>query len=182
MSLIDNIVASNGQLMRPTLIYKITAHKTSDQDDPAAIQTFSPQVLGAPIKSETAVAVRQAMYGVIQCGPGPLEHVKMNTSPWSIIGKTGTAEVSGVPDTGQLAVQDRAHGWLITQAPYSVQNPGQLPALTVVALREHGGDGGTSTGPMIANIYNDIFSKGYVQASKVPVPGLSYCYKTGLLQ
>jgi penicillin-binding protein A len=182
MALIDNIVANNGQLMRPTLIYKIIDHKTSDQDNPVASQTFSPQSLSTPITSDTAIAVRQAMYGVIQCGPGPLPAVHMNTSPWSIIGKTGTAQLSDVADTGQLAVANRAEGWMMTQAPYSIQNPDQLPALTIVAMREHGGDGGASVGPMIANIYNDVFSKGYVQANKLPVPGLSYCYKTGLLQ
>ncbi len=182
MAVVDNIVANNGQLMRPTLIYQITGHKTSDQDNPAAIQTFSSQSLSTPIKSDTAVAVRQGMYGVIQCGPGPLAPVHMNTSPWSIIGKTGTAQLADVTDSGQLPVGDRAEGWMITQAPYSIQNPGQLPALTIVAMREHGGDGGASVGPMIANIYNDVFSKGYVQANKLPVPGLSYCYQTGLLQ
>jgi peptidoglycan glycosyltransferase len=85
-------------------------------------------------------------------------------------------------DTGQLPVEDRAEGWMITEAPYTIQNPDQLPALTVVAMREHGGDGAASTGPMIGNIYKDIFSKGYVQANSVSVPGLSYCYQTGLLQ
>jgi peptidoglycan glycosyltransferase len=167
MTVIDNIVAANGQLMRPTLIYKITDHNGNP------IQTFSPQLLSTPIKSDTAVGVRQAMYGVIQCGPGFIIHVNMNTSPWSIIGKTGTAQLDG---------NQNAHGWMITEAPYSIQNPDQLPALTVVAMREHGGNGAAAVGPMIANIYNDVFSKGYVQANKLPVPGLSYCYRTGLLQ
>jgi hypothetical protein len=49
-------------------------------------------------------------------------------------------------------------------------------------MREHGGNGAGAVGPMIANIYNDVFSKGYVQANQMPVPGLSYCYQTGLLQ
>lgn len=89
MSLIDNIVAANGQLMRPTLIYKITDH------DGNPVQTFNSQLLSTPIKSDTAIAVRQAMYGVIQCGPGYIDHVNMSTSPWSIIGKTGTAQLGG---------------------------------------------------------------------------------------
>ena len=182
MSLVDNVVANNGQLMRPTLIYKITGHKTSDQDNPASIQTFNPQSLATPIKSDTAVQVRQAMYGVMQCGPGAELHVNLSNSTWGLIGKTGTAQLSDVPDTGQLDVGDRAEGWMLTQAPYTIQNTSQLPALTIVAMREHGGDGAASTGPMIGNIYNDVFSKGYVQTNRVSVPGLSYCYQTGLLQ
>jgi cell division protein FtsI/penicillin-binding protein 2 len=182
MSLIDNVVANNGQLMRPTLIYKITGHKTSDQDNPASIQTFNPQSLATPIKSDTAVQVRQAMYGVMQCGPGAELHVNLSNSTWGLIGKTGTAQLSDVPDTGQLDVGDRAEGWMLTEAPYTIQNTSQLPALTIVAMREHGGDGAASTGPMIGDIYNDVFSKGYVQTNKVSVPGISYCYQTGLLQ
>jgi len=182
MSLVDNVVANNGQLMRPTLIYKITEHKTSDQDNPASIQTFNPQSLASPIKSDTAVQVRQAMYGVMQCGPGAEAHVNLSTSTWGIVGKTGTAQLSSGTDTGQLDVGDRAEGWMLTQAPYTIQNTSQLPALTIVAMREHGGDGAASTGPMIGNIYNDVFSKGYVQTNRVSVPGISYCYQTGLLQ
>jgi penicillin-binding protein A len=184
MSLVNNVVANNGQLMRPTLIYKITEHKTSGQDNPATLQTFSPQSLATPIKADTAVQVRQAMYGVMQCGPGTetIMNMRLDASPWGIIGKTGTAQLSDVVDTGNLPVNDRAEGWMLTEAPYTTQNPDQLPALTIVAMREHGGDGSASTGPMLSEIYNDIFGKGYVQANQVSLPGLSYCYQTGLLQ
>ncbi len=84
MSLVDNTVANNGQLMRPTIIKKITDH---DQHD---LRTFTPQVLTNPISEQTATQVRQAMYGVVQCGPGTLSTVNMAGTPWGIIGKTGT--------------------------------------------------------------------------------------------
>jgi cell division protein FtsI/penicillin-binding protein 2 len=114
------------------------------------------------------------MYGVTHCGSGVVEHVNLNQSPWGIIGKTGTAQVS----SGSIP----AHGWMITQAPYTVDSPAQAPALTIVAMKENAGEGGSAVGPMIANIYDDIFSQGYVRAEQIPPSGYGYCYQTGLLQ
>jgi penicillin-binding protein A len=169
MSLIDNVPAANGQIYRPMLISRVTDHVTHD-----TLQTFDSQLLGMPVSSQTATQVRQAMYGVTHCGSGIVAHVHLNQSPWGIIGKTGTAQVSA----GSIP----AHGWLITQAPYTVDNPAQLPALTIVAMKENAGEGGSAVGPMIAGIYNDVFSQGYVQATQIPQASLDYCYRTGLLQ
>jgi peptidoglycan glycosyltransferase len=169
MSLIDNVPAADGRLYRPMLISKIANHVTHN-----TLWTFDPRLLGMPVSSQTATQVRQAMYGVTHCGSGIVEHVNLNQSPWGIIGKTGTAQVSA----GSIP----AHGWMITQAPYTVDNPAQLPALTIVAMKENAGEGGSAVGPMIAGIYHDIFSQGYVQATQIPLAGLGYCHRTGLLQ
>jgi cell division protein FtsI/penicillin-binding protein 2 len=166
MALIDNVAANNGQLMRPMLISKIT-----DKDN-NVIQSFSQQPLSSPISSQTATQVRQAMYGVTRCGSGSIVPGLFN-SPWGIIGKTGTGEVGG----GRPA-----NSWMITQAPYSVNNPNQLPALTIVAMKENGGDGGPQVGPMIAGMYNDIFSHHYVNAQMPTAPSSTYCCSEQLLQ
>jgi peptidoglycan glycosyltransferase len=169
MSLFDNAIAAEGRLMRPRLLSKIIDHTQN------TIQIYQPQQLSTPIRAETARQVRQAMYGVIQCGPGLMAHVNMNTSPWSIIGKTGTAQVS---DNNNPP----AHGWMITQAPYTPGDPDRLPALTIVAMRENSGEGGPSVGPMIAEMYNDIFSQNYLPVQRPPAPDWNYCTRTRLLQ
>jgi len=167
MSLIDDAVANNGQLMQPMLVAKIVDSSQSP------IQTNSSQPLGsAQMSAETATEVRQSMYGVVRCGSGSVPEVKFITSPWGIIGKTGTAELgNGKPP----------HSWLITQAPYSITNPSQLPALTIVAMKENGGEGGSVVGPMIADMYNDIFTT----VMKIPAPtppDPNYCLVTKLTQ
>lgn len=167
MSLMDDAAANNGQLMRPTLISKIV--------DPSGsvIRSFTPTLLGTPISSTTATELRDAMYGVVACGSGSLSLVQLSYpySPWSVIGKTGTGEVNGtVP----------AQSWFITAAPYQYQS-GEIPPLTIVAMKEHGGEGAYANGPMLRDIYNAIFT----QVDKIPTPPApspNFCYNTGLLQ
>ena len=170
MSLIDNTVANNGQMMQPQLISKIV--------DPSntILQSVNPQPLGSQqVSSQTATDVRQAMYGVVRCGSGSLTPVKLSTSPWAIIAKTGTGQVSS---SGNIPAQ----AWLLTQAPYYVNNSSQLPTLTIVAMRANGGDGGQDVGPMVTAMYNDIFSQVIKNVQQPPAPNPAYCCQTGLLQ
>lgn len=174
MSLVDNIVANDGQLMQPALIFKV-----SDPGTKSTIQSFSSKPMGSSqISSQTAVSVRKAMFGVVRCGSGSIISDRYGQQ-WSIIGKTGTAEVGGGKP---------AHSWMITQAPYSVESQGVLPAVTIVAMKENGGEGGAVVGPMIAAIYDDIFTNGYVKVQPPP-PGTNsreytrtYCCSSGMLQ
>lgn len=167
MSLINNAVANDGQLMRPMLVAKIM------DPNKTPVQTYGAQPLGAQQMSNiTAQQVRQAMFGVARCGSGSIVS-QLFTSTAGIIGKTGTAEIGGGKP---------AHSWMITQAPYTASNPSQLPALTIVAMKENGGEGGAVVGPMIAAIYNEIFSNRYVNVQMPPPPDQNYCCRTGLLQ
>lgn len=169
MTMIDNAIANNGELMRPSLVLKIV--------DPsgAIVMSSSPQSLGTPISDNTASQMRDGMYGVVQCGSGkygptPSLAPELDTSPWAIIAKTGTGEV---PQVNGHTVG--AEGWLLTQAPY------QNPQLTIVAMKENVGEGGSAVGPMVTRTYNDIFSKIMKIPTSPPVDP-NYCFTTGLLQ
>jgi peptidoglycan glycosyltransferase len=178
MSLIDNAIANNGPLMRPRLLLRETDHQTVTDLQKSyqgnVIQTFDQRELSTPISQQTAAQTRQAMFGVTFCGSGSL--VKdLFSSRASIVGKTGTAQIGGA---GTFP-----HGWMITQAPYSVKSPDQLPALTIVAMKENDGHGAEAVGPMIAHMYEDIFiNKKYVPAQLPSPPDFNYCTRTGLLQ
>jgi peptidoglycan glycosyltransferase len=182
MSLIDNVVADDGTLMRPMLVSRIVQPQTVDPNPahtPAPIpmnanQTVvlsnNVQVLGQPVTADTARLVRRAMYGVVACGSGSLLAVKLGGSPWQIIGKTGTGEVGGGKP---------AEAWLITQAPY------QNPRITIVAMKENGGEGGNVNGPMESDMYSQILPLlNTPQPPPLPptTPTGNYCFDTGLLQ
>jgi peptidoglycan glycosyltransferase len=173
MSLIDDAVANGGQLMQPQLINRIV------DPNKTVIQSTTAQPLGSQqISAQTASDVRLGMYGVVQCGSGSnfVSNVELGTSPWSIIAKTGTGQVSSIGNVG-------AQAWLLTQAPYYANNPSQLPKLTIVALRENGGDGGVDVGPMVTAMYNNIFSQVMTNNQLPPASNpRQYCCTTGLLQ
>ncbi|HTI12947.1 MAG TPA: penicillin-binding transpeptidase domain-containing protein [Dictyobacter sp.] len=167
MSLVDNTVANDGVMMQPMLISKIT--NATKQP----LQTNSPKQLSTVVSQNTARQVQQAMVAVAKCGGGyPITDVR--NTPWGMIGKTGTGEVGGgLP----------AEGWFITAAPYYTSNPDQMPALTIVAMKENAGEGAYAVGPMEAKMYNDIFSAGYIKVTPPANPdSLTYCVPRGLIQ
>ena len=168
MALMNNTVANNGHLMRPTLISKIV------DPNQTVLQSFNPQELGTPISDTTAQQVRDAMYGVVQCGSGSLSQVQLTGSQWSIIGKTGTAQVD---NTGKTPAQS----WFITQAPYVFQS-NQIPRITIVAMKEHAGEGAFANGPMLRTIYDRIFTEMMKDVPPSQAPDQNFCLNTGLYQ
>ncbi|HET8911458.1 MAG TPA: penicillin-binding protein 2 [Ktedonobacteraceae bacterium] len=168
MSLFDDAIANNGTLMQPQLISKIV--------DPsgATLRSLNPAEIGTPIKDTTASQVRDAMYGVAQCGSGRFgfattDAAALNQSPWQIIAKTGTGQLDNGP----------AQGWMFTQAPYT------NPILSIVAMKENSGEGGQSTGIMIRPMYDQIFRDVYKLQPPTAAPQgdytNGYCQKMGLL-
>ncbi len=166
MTMFDNAIADNGTLMRPSLIEKIVDPNGS------VVQSFSPQQLGTPISATTASQVRDAMYGVVQCGSGKFGvtaayNPQLYQSPWAIIAKTGTGQAPGA-NIG-------AQAWLLTQAPY------QNPKLTIVAMKENGGEASAADGPWVTHTYNDVFSSIIKTPTSTPA-NPNFCTTTGLLQ
>lgn len=159
MSLLTSTIANNGTMMRQRLIMKIV------DPNSAVVQANNPQSLGTPISSQTANLIQRAMYGVVRCGSGSVIPQLLD-SPWAITAKTGTGEVGNSP---------RPNAWLITAAPY------QNPRLTIVMMRQNGGEGGNTDGPVIADLYNTIFTK-YMKIPTPAAPDPNYCTTTGLLQ
>jgi penicillin-binding protein A len=168
MSLIDDIPANDGQLMQPRLVEKIV-----DPNKTVVMQNQTQTLGNQQVTNSTAQQVLQSMYSVTQCGSGSIPGVALQASPWGIVAKTGTAELGG---------NQAAHAWLLTAAPYSVQNPNQMPALTIVAMKENGGEGGDANAPMVKNMYNDIFSAGLVKVQQPPAANVNYCCQSGMLQ
>ena len=88
-------------------------------------------------------------------------------------GKTGTSQVTSIPQSTQkrlkeeeLAYYHRSHAWITTYAPY------EDPKYIVTVLVEHGGHGGSTAGPIVADIYKWLYKKGYFAKEEVPVDGV----------
>ncbi|GCE19376.1 penicillin-binding transpeptidase domain-containing protein [Dictyobacter kobayashii] len=167
MTLIDNAIANNGVLMRPILVAKIL------DKDGNPVQVSSPEVLSIVVGKDIAYQIRQAMNGVTTCGSAWRLNKTFGYTD-GIIGKTGTAEVGGGL---------KPHAWMLTQAPFWLDNPDQMPVVSIVAMRENAGEGAYAVGPAIWQMYQEIFRKGYIKATLPPAnnPYL-YCPEQGLWQ
>jgi peptidoglycan glycosyltransferase len=176
MTLVDNVAAADGKLMRPTIIEKIVDPKNS-----TVLQSFTPQLLAQLISPQSAQQVRDAMYGVAACGSGSLGAVQLSYpyTKWSVIGKTGTAQVPQDPKHPDKVIP--GDSWFITAAPYTYQS-NAVPPITIVAMKENGGEGAYANGPMLRDDYGQIFSQVMTNVPVPTPPPGDFCVSTGFLQ
>lgn len=113
---------------------------------------FNPYYLGE---------IRKGMYDVCNI-KGGTAYRTMSNLPVVVAGKTGTSQVTSIPQSTkvrlkeeELAYYHRSHAWITTYAPYDD------PQFVVTVLVEHGGHGGSTAGPMAADIYKWLYKKGY---------------------
>ena len=105
--------------------------------------------------------IRQGMYDVCNVRGGTAFRT-MSKLPIVVAGKTGTSQVTSIPQStkvrlkeSELAYFHRSHAWITTYAPY------HNPKYIVTVLVEHGGHGGSTAGPIAADIYKWLYSHGY---------------------
>ncbi len=105
--------------------------------------------------------VRNGMYDVCNNRRGTAYRA-MHNLPIVVAGKTGTAQVTSIPQDvkrraheSELAYFHRSHAWFTSYAPFN------NPKYVVTVLVEHGGHGGSTSGPIAAKIYRWLYQKGY---------------------
>jgi len=105
--------------------------------------------------------IRKGMYEVCNIRGGTA-YKTMSKLPIVVAGKTGTSQVTSIPQSTkvrlkeeELAYYHRSHAWITTYAPYD------NPQYIVTVLVEHGGHGGSTSGPIAADIYKWLYQKGY---------------------
>jgi penicillin-binding protein 2 len=87
------------------------------------------------------------MWGVVNNG-GTGARIKM--AGFDIAGKTGTAQVVGLgKDTGK----NKDHSWFVSYAP------AYKPEISLVALIENSGFGGTHAAPAVRGVYDVYYRK-----------------------
>ncbi|SFV64853.1 Cell division protein FtsI [Peptidoglycan synthetase] [hydrothermal vent metagenome] len=87
--------------------------------------------------------------------------------PIRVAGKTGTSQVVSIPQNVYIRTNEqdlsyfkRSHALLTTYAPF------KNPRYIVTTIIEHGGHGGSTNGPIVAEIYKWMFKKGYFNKEK----------------
>ena len=175
----ETVIASIGQgydLVTPLQVARYTALiATSKLVTPSIARIVdgnATKIKSVPMKFNAYYLneIRKGMYDVCNV-KGGTAYRTMSKLPITVAGKTGTSQVTSIPQSAkkrlkeeELAYFHRSHAWITTYAPYDD------PQFVVTVLIEHGGHGGSTAGPIAADIYKWLYSHGYFkQKDAAPV-------------
>ncbi len=170
----ETVIASIGQgydLVTPLQIARYTALlATSNLVTPSMARVVNDvsttrEIVPMQFKPYYLNEIKKGMYDVCNTLGGTAFRT-MSKLPIVVAGKTGTSQVVSIPQSTknrlkeeELAYYSRSHAWITTYAPY------EDPKYIVTVLVEHGGHGGSTAGPIAADIYKWLYRNKYFQES-----------------
>ena len=139
-------LANRGVRIRPQLVRQIEDMRTGEKTGMSIHQLD--EISG--IKEEHWDQIIQAMKDVVHSPTGTARHLSRNI-PYTIAGKTGTAQVIGIRqdekyDETKIAKKHRDHALFTAFAP--VENP----QIAVAVIVENGGSGSSSAAPVAGEV------------------------------
>ncbi len=175
----ETIIASIGQgydLVTPMQVARYTAFlatkklPTPHLAHKIAGKIVKPEYKKIDVNWHDLDLIRKGMYDVCNSPRGTARRT-MSHLPIEVAGKTGTSQVVSIPQRekkrmkeSQMEYYSRSHAWLTTYAPY------HNPKFVVTVLVEHGGHGGSTSGPIAAQIYKWMYKRGYFKDEDVDKP------------
>ena len=144
-------LVATSRLVTPRIARVIDGNKTKDQ------------AKYIPFNHRYLTQIRNGMFDVCNVRKGTAYRT-MSKLPIVIAGKTGTSQVTAIPQSTKkrikeedLAYYHRSHAWITTYAPF------KKPKYVVTVLVEHGGHGGSTAGPIAADIYKWLYANNYFE-------------------
>lgn len=145
--------------------YKVTPHFINQIGDEKVV--FEKEQVIDPANKQNLLILQKAMYDVANHIKGTAtRHFK--NSYITLAAKTGTAQVVGISQNEKKRMLEedmeyytRSHAWVSAYGPY------ENPKYAVVVLVEHGGHGGVTSGPLVADIFNKLVEYGYIDIKYV---------------
>ena len=139
-------LANSGTEMRPLLVRQIEQAKSG------VVQPIPPEAESSlPVKPENLAIVRSAMEDVMR--PGGTAARAGAGAPYSIAGKTGTAQVIGMKQ-GEKYVESRVAERFRDHALFIAYAPAEDPKIAVAVLVENGGHGGSTAAPIARAVFD----------------------------
>lgn len=139
-------LANGGKFYRPHLVRAIRNSVTRKETQVA------PEILwSTPFNQENIARVHAAMVDVLK--PGGTAALAGMGAPYTIAGKTGTAQVVGIKqgqkyDESRVQERHRDHALFVAFAPV------EAPRIAVAVLVENGGHGGSTAAPVARAVFD----------------------------
>ncbi|MGE5318836.1 MAG: penicillin-binding protein 2 [Hyphomicrobiaceae bacterium] len=140
------MLANGGKRIEPRLVQAVRDPLTHVwQPQPVAVQGQ------LTINPENLAVIRQGMMDAMR--PGGTAAAAAAGAPYTIAGKTGTAQVVGIKqgaryDAKRLSRQNRDHALFIAYAP------AEKPTIVVAVMVENGGHGGSTAAPIARAVFD----------------------------
>ena len=139
---------ATGNLVTPRIARVVDGNRTKSEIKPVKFDKY-------------IYEVRKGMYDVCNT-PGGTAYRVLHDLPIIAAGKTGTSQITTIPQSVKGGIKEellsyfhKSHAWITTYAPY------KDPQFIVTVLVEHGGHGGSASAPIVKDIYNWLYEKGY---------------------
>lgn len=120
-----------------------------------------PEMKQVALDPDVMKTIHEGMYDVCNT-PRGTAYAHLRDLPIVVAGKTGTSQVVAIAQSvvnrakeHDLEYWQRSHALLTTYAPYD------KPKYIITTLVEHGGHGGGTNGPVVADIYKWMYGRGY---------------------
>lgn len=153
MAMMTATIANGGTLYKPSLVSKIVDinGKTIMQNTPVVRNETG-------FKMENLQVVREGMLQVVENGTGGRAAVP----GIKVAGKTGTAQATRRLPSGAVIKDNKT--WFISFAPF------EKPQYALVVMVEGGVSGGSTSAPVVGQIFNQIFKLPEVKPGVTPEP------------
>jgi penicillin-binding protein 2 len=181
-------IANGGKVMKPQVVRQVVDAQGNVVQDHAPVQLAD---LGVP--THDLDLLKESLAHVTDPG-GTASGLLRRTdryaemSAWlresglTIVGKTGTAQVVQLSKkvkhvrAEDVAYEQRDHAWFVGFAPYDA------PEIVVVTMTEHGGFGGSTSGPVTAEVLRTWFTKVRRTGRYADLPALPPPQRRGKVQ
>ena len=152
-------LANGGTVYRPRIVKRI------ETADGRILKTFEPESKSTlPLSKETMDILTRALWGVVNENGGTGHALRRKEA--DVSGKTGTAQVVGMPDdkTGSkrkmISAKFRDHALFVCFAPY------KNPEIAIAVIAENAGHGGSAAAPIARKIIDTYFEQKNMKNKK----------------
>jgi len=145
-------LGNGGTLYRPRLI------KQLESSDRHVVKVYEPEKLGTlPFSPKTIQTINEALWGVVNERGGTGYVLKRKEA--DVAGKTGTAQVIGLPQDQKARKAKRVSADFQDHALFACFAPYGNPEIAVAVILEHAGHGGSAAAPVARKIIDAYFAQ-----------------------
>jgi len=153
-------LGNGGTLYRPRLV------KQLESSGGHVIKEYGPEKLGAlPLSPQTIQIINKALWGVVNERGGTGSVLKRKEA--DVCGKTGTAQVIGLPQDQKTRKAKRVSADFQDHALFACFAPYGNPEIAVAVILENAGHGGSVAAPVARKVIDAYFTRKHTIQSRL---------------